>query len=746
MLPHKLPPGAAQVAADVDFSNGDLRGLRANQSDASIASGVKSIYLHDATTHTWTTETCAMRGPVVGDAHNRFYRSNGTAFLVQNGGAASAASFRVGVPNPVAAPTLHSAQSFAMNGVAVLKREIACEMSDGSLAGRVALGNPTATTESRTGQTATFSNPLSCVAATSETGGVLTATERTVDATITPPKEEYNSTPQAYIQKVGIYTFSDNYYAKQPIPVAFPGFEYVPTCAFPAGWSYLGAGWWSTTAGAPLPTDAGEVAVSVTQKGPVLILTFARESNTALTATLRNAPDVSEWPPELADYTGSVTITSSTVTTQLGKNPAKERARVYAYTYVNSYGEESGLSDTLFLEKVVDGDPLSIVCAANALSGYQSIDKIRLYRTSSGSTSTDYLFVKEQGVASGYVVVDDVLSANLGESAQTIGVMPPDQDLFPVGMMANGVLYGLKKNEIHFSDPYLPAVWRKKNIQSLPYRAIGAVATENGLYVTTAAYPYLVSGVSPDSMTQMKLPAIQAGVSHSSIANMGNMLVWASNDGLVTCRGLDASLEMGQKFWTRKEWRASYGPNLPKLNLSVHDGRLLGWFSNSTSGAPVHGFIINFDEVAPSLSRLRQVITSAFVHPDSDALYVGNPTGMSLFGGSTPPTELAWQWVSRTHHMAKPVSFGALQVFGQGKIDLQIYADDALVVGDGADPQFTYKQLDLSGTTNPGLKGFSAVRLASGRMATRWVICFASLGGRVQEYTLATAMGELKNG
>ncbi len=409
----------------------------------------------------------------------------------------------------------------------------------------------------------------------------------------------------------------------------------------------------------------------------------------------------------------------------VGTASTYNESRAYTYTYVNQYGEEGPPASPYVIDMTEDQTiTLSYSLPATG-HGYCPISAIRVYRTSTGSQGTDYLFVKEIAVnASNPQFLDDVKNAKLGEALSTRNYYPPPQNLKGICALPNGSLAGFSGNTVWFSESYLPYAWKPANSQTLQNNIIGMCVYENGLYVTTMAHPVMISGYSPDAMSSQKIPAIQAGVSKGSLVNAGAFVAYASNDGIVTVRGLSASLDMSFQFFTREEWRSRYGSKLSMMRLNVHDGHLLAWF---TDGTP--GFLIRLDEATPSFTRMSDSITCAFVHPEGDSLYVGS--GSTMYSFKSGFVRKAYTHWSKDFLIPKPESLGAIQLIGNGQVVVTTYADKTQV----AQTTVTLTESDST-----------VIRLPSGFRARRWSFKIeGQADSYVQQYAVVTSPSELAN-
>jgi hypothetical protein len=400
--------------------------------------------------------------------------------------------------------------------------------------------------------------------------------------------------------------------------------------------------------------------------------------------------------------------------------------RAYSYSYVNQYGEESGLAPPFTID-VIEGQPVTLTYANLPDSaGYCPISFIRIYRTATGSSSTDYSFVDE--IARNLTTptyTDTVAGDALGAPSQSAAFEAPPQDLKGLCVMNNGILAAFKGNELYFMEPYLPYAYVPATVKPLPHAIVGICPTEDGLCVTTRAFPYLITGVSPDTMTDRQVTAVQAGVSKGSICNVGATVVYASHDGLVTMRGIEASLDFSFNFFTRDVWRDLYASKLSVMRINTHDGSIVVWFEDGTPG-----FLIRMEEGATSLTQLADAATAAFLYPVGDALYMAYGAAVYEFKGGA--TTKPWTWRSRDVIVPRPTNFGCLAMIGTGSVTYTVRADGATVVTE---------------TVAIDADGNSVFRLPAGFLARRWSVELAgAAASEVRELYLCGSPRELKNG
>jgi hypothetical protein len=411
---------------------------------------------------------------------------------------------------------------------------------------------------------------------------------------------------------------------------------------------------------------------------------------------------------------------SYTVTLESGIKESDKETRAYVYTYVNTYNEEGPPSDAA----LVTTSPVvrvNVTVTKDALTGYAPIKEIRIYRTPTGSTIADYFYVGAIAVLTddspSFVFPDDVKGEQLNEVLSSTDYYPPDQAL--VGLMAlpNGILCAWKGNQLHFSEAYKPWAWPPAYVKPLPNTIVGGIVQGSSAIVTTVTQPYMVSGVSPDSMTASKINVDQAGVSKWSLAVVDGAVIYACNDGLVVMNGGTGSLVQSQKFFTREVWRSRYATGLSSMRFAVWDGRLVV-FSSTGAFTP---FMIRVDEADGTLTDLPSFsATCAFISPLADQFYYANGNTLYQFNGGA---DLPAVWQSREHVLERPTNYAFVQVVATGTWSVEFYADGVL----------RHTQAITEPITN--------FRLPSGFLSDRWKLKITGIG-RFRELRIAdTARG-----
>ena len=398
---------------------------------------------------------------------------------------------------------------------------------------------------------------------------------------------------------------------------------------------------------------------------------------------IKSVPSVSTLTVELsAAATGTGNSASVANGVALGGNSDAEidYETSYVYTFVSAYGEEGPPSPASTV--ITTDDNMTV-----ALSGLETstsitntnLSKKRIYRSNTGSNSTQFQFVAELALSA--ATYTDVSRNN--ELAEVIPsstwIAPPDDSaLYPDGpmkgllSMPNGILAGFTGKRVCFSEPYQPHAWPADYRIAIDEEIISIAATANGVIVGTKGVPYLITGSDPSSMVAIKIESGEACLNKRSMVDMGEYIIYAGPDGLTTVQGATASV-ITEPLITPKQWQATYYPST--ITSFKWQGRYVGFYS---TGSGFGGFI--FDPRSPESGLINldagALIRGGFTDPDDNELYLIIGNKIKKFQGSN--TGLTFNWKSKEFYVPRPASFGF------AKVDAEAYPVTLKVYGDGS--------------------------------------------------------------
>lgn len=347
-------------------------------------------------------------------------------------------------------------------------------------------------------------------------------------------------------------------------------------------------------------------------------------------------------------------------------------SRIYVYTFVTDYGEESEpnpASDVIDLQvgqtvtlSGFEGDP-----------GGRNITKQRIYRTQTGNNGTDLYFIAERAVSNSDYV-DTIADDAFGEVIPSRGYNAPPNDLKGFTAMPNGMMAGFVGRYLYFCEPWLPHAWPEAYVLTTDFDivALGAIATS--LIVLTEGNPYLVQGTDPLSMQMQKIESNLPCVNPHSVVDLGFAIAYASHEGLVLAGPSGQVQLVTSKLFSREAWQRF---NPATICAGQASGRYVASYnSTNPDGTPLIGSFSIVAEGEITFLTRSDIRAIAFYYDISEgALYFLTSTGgIERFDApSGPPLDLYWK--SKPLLLASPSNFAAIRVDSDNAPSLQDVAN-----------------------------------------------------------------------
>jgi hypothetical protein len=378
----------------------------------------------------------------------------------------------------------------------------------------------------------------------------------------------------------------------------------------------------------------------------------------------------------IASYDIGVPKPTGTFTTAKTGTPdanTTAETRVYTFTYVNSWDEESTpyaeTDMTPSTEDVYPGESVVVTMPTGALSNV-NVTKKRIYRSATGTTNTNYFFVAEVSLATA-TYTDSLDGDELNEVLPSLTWVQPPTTLKGLVGMANGVMVGFSGNDVYFSEPFRPFAWPVQYMQTVGWPVVGLGIIDTTVVVLTKGRPYFIQGSHPDSMVMIEADINQACLSKRSIVSMGANVFYASPDGLV---GLapGGSAVVTQSMFDKYTWQALSPEDMVGC---MYEDKYIGFFDATTGNG---GFV--YDMVAKTWNFHNIYVTGAFNDLKNDALYVIKESDTELWKWDTG-TALSYTWKSKKFTFPEPKSFSCYRVLAEAyPVTMKIYRDAASIV------------------------------------------------------------------
>ncbi|MBD9539925.1 hypothetical protein IB276_10720 [Ensifer sp. ENS04] len=369
-----------------------------------------------------------------------------------------------------------------------------------------------------------------------------------------------------------------------------------------------------------------------------------------------------DYPLKVSRPTGALTAALA------GTGSGDTQSRVYVYTWVTSFGEESAPCP---VSNILDWKPGNTV----TLSGFaatpagRSITKQRIYRSQTGKTGTGLYLIAERTASTGNFT-DNIAVDQFQEPLPSADWNEPPDGLAGLAEMPNGMMAGFVGRTIYFCEPYRAHAWPEKYTMNVGADIVGIAALGSILVVLTKGKPYLLSGSHPDSMQQQQIEENLPCVNARSMVDLGHAICYASNDGLVAVRGDGGIRLITDQLLSRSDW-------LDLSPTTIIGGQLNGayllFYDNLTaSGDRMAGSITIYVDGQPFIVRSSEFASSCFFDVNDTALYFMVPGSKTIKRFDAPqsaPQTLYWR--SKEFITTMPTSMGAILVDSGNEISLK---------------------------------------------------------------------------
>jgi hypothetical protein len=360
------------------------------------------------------------------------------------------------------------------------------------------------------------------------------------------------------------------------------------------------------------------------------------------------------------DYDLAVPFPSAALTaTVTGTGTGDVTTRLYVFTYVTSFDEESEPCP-------VTADVLWQSGKTVTLSGFpaiptgRAITKQRIYRSQSSNQAGTDLFLIEERAASTSNYVDTHSPTDFGEVLPSRDWSQPPTDLAGLIALPNGMMAAFSGKQLCFCEPYHPHAWPEKYRMTTAFTIVGLGAYGTTVVAGTSGYPYVVSGNAPESMIEEKIEVNLPCINGRGMVDLGYSVAYPSNDGLVVVSNGGATVASDALF-TRPDW-------LQVSPSTLVSGQFAGRYFASYSYLDTDGVTLTEGTFVIDLTGQQPfVMRTSF---KADAFYYDLPTGRLyyLVGNDVfefdalGKTNEIMTWKSKRVVLPQPVTMGAILI------------------------------------------------------------------------------------
>lgn len=346
-----------------------------------------------------------------------------------------------------------------------------------------------------------------------------------------------------------------------------------------------------------------------------------------------------------------VTVNVNGTTTKTDTDTPVSRA--YIYTYVSHYGEESPpmVATTSSIVDVYSDQTVTVTFPTNPTGNYNLTHK-RVYRTDSNGnfrlvatvsfSSTSYHDQKTEAQLG-----EIIPSSNWDAPPDEVSADHPDGPMMGLISLPNGILAGFAGQTVMFSEAFMPHAFPDENKLTVKSDIVAIAPLEIGVLVLTKEKPALISGSDPSSMSVIEIDSTLSCVSKPSVVDMGQSVIYASPDGLVSATGNGLQL-ITEEILTRDQWQALVPSSIIGF---FYEGCYIGFYS---TGSENKGFIFDPRGGKNSWIDLDFHATAGFNDLENDLLYLVIGGSVVKFAAAT--TNQNFTWRSKKVYSPRPIN------------------------------------------------------------------------------------------
>lgn len=413
----------------------------------------------------------------------------------------------------------------------------------------------------------------------------------------------------------------------------------------------------------------------------------------------------------------SSVVTISTITPPSGSTDSAstdDETRYYIQTFISATGEEGPPSAASVEVNIPIPDSSVTLGFSPPQSNNNNITLRRVYRSATNDSSSGWYQVAELAVAV-TSFVDSLTDDQLGATLATEDYLPPPEDMRGLCLMANGIAAGFSGNTVLFSGAYLPYAWPKANQLTTEDDVVSIYPVGTSLVVGTKGYPYVMTGVSPSSITSQKLNVQQACISKRSMTSVDGVVLYASPDGLVGVTESGASVATEQII-SRDQWQAM---NPSTLRAWSYEGKYIG-LTDTT------GFI--YDPKTGDFREISNRWDAAYNDMTADTLFLAKAAQLYSWRASSD-SNVQLRWKSKEFIEPNGTSMSCCRIIADdvSQIGMRLFVDGVqeLELIEGGVPEGSFRL--------PPLRGY------------KWQVEVFGKSS-VERVTLATSMQEMIGG
>ncbi|EHK57746.1 hypothetical protein [Allomesorhizobium alhagi] len=367
---------------------------------------------------------------------------------------------------------------------------------------------------------------------------------------------------------------------------------------------------------------------------------------------------------ELAIDPPAVALTAATD----GAGSGDVTTRVYVYTWVTSFGEES---EPCPASNAIDWQPGDTI----TLSGFgatpadRAITHQRIYRSQTGQSGTYFYLIAERVAGTGDFT-DDIAVDAFQEPLPSASWNAPPDTLEGLIALPNGMMAAFSGRDLYFCEPYRPHAWPQKYALAVDSDIVGLGAVGTTVIIMTEKHPYMAAGVTPETMQMQKMEQNLPCINARGIVDLGYAIAYPSHEGMVVVRADGAFAIATGNIFNREGWLALSPSTMIGAQLS---GRYFAFYDTTATDGSIQTGALLLDLSGESfLIRTEASATAAFYEVSSGGLFFLKSGTDEIRQFDAPNAARRTQyWKSKQFVLPQPLNFGAIQIDATGIVTNQ---------------------------------------------------------------------------
>jgi hypothetical protein len=356
--------------------------------------------------------------------------------------------------------------------------------------------------------------------------------------------------------------------------------------------------------------------------------------------------------------------TGALTATIVGAGTGPVYSRMYVYTRVTDFGEESEPCPISNEVEWQAGETVTLSGFAAAAAG-RNFTKQRIYRLQSSVTAgADLFFIAERADTTADFV-DNIAVDAFAEVLPSREWNPPPDDLQGLSAGPAGMMAAFVGKDVYFCEPYRPHAWPEKYILTVDYPVVALGWFGSTLVIMTEGLPYVAAGTHPENMVLEKIEQNLPCINARGVVDLGYAVAYPSFDGLVTIGPGGASV-VTQALMPRNTWLKT-GPD--SFVAGQYNGRYFASYAylDAAGNADQGTFIIDLTGETPFLLRAAVKADACFYSIPESKLYMLIDGGIYEWDALGEVNEIM-TWQSKQFVLPAPTSFGCILIEGSNQL------------------------------------------------------------------------------